>query len=394
MPKISFYGILFLFFVFQTAFSQSKIKWTFKSDGRIYSSPVIDNGLIYIGSGDQKLYAIDQETGKKVWEFETSGAVHATPYVGKKLVYISSSDGNLYALDKFKGILKWKFASKGEKMQDIWDYYISSPVADSMNVYWGSGDGHLYAINAETGKRQWAFPTNNIVHATPVIARDTIFIGDFGGNLYSINKNNGTLLWKFKTIGAQYFPKGEIQKKVLLDGESVYFGSRDYNIYALNSKTGTGLWNFRQPQGWIISSPISYKNFLYFGTSDAHLFYCMDKNSGEIIWTSPLSMRVYGEAVAHEDIIYFGTFDGKVLGLDYLTGKLKWEFRTESSKNNYSTIYDSSGHFLKDFNIYGPDTEKSEAKIHSLGSILSTPVIQEGVIYFGSSDGNLYAVEI
>ena len=120
----------------------------------------------------------------------------------------------------------------------------------------------------------------------------------------------------------------------------------------------------------------------------------MDKKYGITKWAIPLSMRVYGTATAHDDIIYFGTFDGKVIGVDYLTGKIKWEFQTAKSKENYSTMYNEKGDFKEGFELYGNGFEESEAKIHALGSILSSPVIDEQIIYFGSSDGHLYAVKL
>ncbi|MDX5482079.1 MAG: hypothetical protein LPK07_10405, partial [Hymenobacteraceae bacterium] len=64
---------------------------------------------------------------------------------------------------------------------------------------------------------------------------------------------------------------------------------------------------------------------------------------------------------------------------------------------NYSSVYDEQGEFRKDFVLYGETmeaVENSESKIHALGSILSKPAINEEVIYFGSSDGYLYAVKL
>jgi outer membrane protein assembly factor BamB len=150
----------------------------------------------------------------------------------------------------------------------------------------------------------------------------------------------------------------------------------------------------KQPRGWIIATPTEYKGNIYFGTSDAHIFYCMDKNDGKVIWKKQLNMRVYCTSFIENDIVYFGTFDGKILGLDYLTGEIKWEFQTEKSKLNYSTMYNEDGEFKEGFQLYGNGFEESEATIHALGSILSSPVIDGKVIYFGSSDGYLYAVRL
>lgn len=374
--------------------AQENVLWKFETKSRIYSSPLIDENTVFVGSGDNTFYAIDKKTGKEVWGFKTQGSVHSSPCILDNIVYFGSADGNLYAVNKIDGKLIWKFKSNGEKMYGLWDYYLSSPKVNEGMIYWGCGDGNLYAINASTGKLKWKFQTGDIIHSSPVIYKNNVFIGGFNGYFYCISKENGDLAWKFKTVGAAYFPKGEIQKAALVKDDVVYFGSRDYNIYALDAKTGRGRWNMKQPMGWITATPTEYKGNIYFGTSDAHIFYCMDKNNGRIIWEIPLSMRVYGTAFVNNDIVYFGTFDGKIFGVDYLTGEIKWKFQTEKSQLNYNTIYNEDGEFKEGFELYGKDTELSEAKIHSLGSILSSPLIEEQIIYFGSSDGFLYAVTL
>ncbi len=286
------------------------------------------------------------------------------------------------------------FASEGEEIYDLWDYYLSSPKEHGGIIYWGCGDGHLYAINPDTGELVWKYQTGGVVHASPVFHEDAVLIGGFDGYFYSISKTTGSLNWKFKTVGATYFPVGEIQKAALIKDGVAYFGSRDYNMYAIDVKSGRGRWNIKQPRGWIIAAPIEHKGKIYFGTSDAHIFLCMDKNNGQEVWQKKLSMRVYGSAIVKDDVIYFGTFDGKLYGVDHSSGETQWEFQTESSKLNYSTMYNEEGDFKEGFELYGSGYEKSEQMIHALGSILSTPVIAGEVIYFGSSDGNLYAFNL
>ncbi len=385
--------ITLLLFYLNVSIGQ-EVAWEFKTADRVYSSPTLNGNLVFFGSGDHHLYALDKNTGKEIWRYKTGGAVHSSPIVWNNSVVVGSDDGSLYAIAKSSGQLIWKFASKGEKMYDLWDYYRSSPTANSDTFFWGSGDGNVYAIKAQTGDLKWKFTTEGIIHASPVVKDNKVFIGSYDGYFYCLDASRGDLNWKFKTIGASYFPKGEIQKAALVKDDVVYFGSRDYNIYALNAKTGKGIWNMRQPSGWIIATPLEYKNNIYFGTSDAHKFYALEKGNGTTVWIFPVHMRVYGSAIAHNNVIYFGTFDGKVIGLDHATGKQLWEFQTESRKANYSRIYTEKGAFKEGFELYGKDLLVSEKAIHDLGSILSTPVIADETIYFGSSDGSIYAVNL
>jgi outer membrane protein assembly factor BamB len=372
---------------------ERNLVWKFQTNGRVYSSPVIVNDIIIAGSGDSSLYAIDKKRGVEKWRFKTKGAVNSTPSVhGSKAVF-SSTDGLLYAVNINTGKLEWVFESGGEKIYDMWDYYLSSPIVSNGIVFWGSGDNHLYAIDGESGNLKWKFKASGIIHATPAVDENTLYFGDFDGYLYSLNVSDGLLNWSFRTIGDNYFPKGEIQKGLIIDGQNIYFGSRDYNVYAVNKKTGRGVWNLKEGS-WVISTPAVNQNRLFYGTSDTHEFVCLDKTSGKKLWSNALPMRVYGSAIIVNEIIYFGCFDGILRGLNINNGELKWMYQTSGSRENYSKVFDKDGKFNSGFELYGKDYIESERIIHTLGSILSTPVMEDDIIYFGSSDGGIYAVRI
>ena len=383
--------LLFILLSFTTGAQQ--LLWKFKTAGRVYSSASINKNKVFIGSGDSCLYALNQQTGALLWKLRTGGAVHSTPLVYNNTVYAASGDGILYALDEATGASRWTFRSGGEKMYDLWDYYLSSPVVSDGVLYWGSGDRNIYALDPQTGKVLWHYTTGDVVHATPVVDSNRLYVGSFDGNLYCLDKKSGALIWKFKTIGDQYFPKGEIQKAVAVHKDVVYFGSRDYNIYALDAKTGTGHWNMKEKGSWVIATPLVYGENIYFGTSDTHRFYALGAAYGEDRWTLKLNMRVYGSAVAADSTVFFGCFNGKLYGVEAGSGRTTFLFQTESSRKNYYSIYGDNDDFRPGFALYGDQFQESERQLHTLGSILSTPAIAGNIIYFGASDGYIYAVK-
>lgn len=387
--------LAFLFFFYLTAsFAQDSLVWKFQTGSSIYSSPAISGSSVFFGSGDMNLYSVDKESGKVNWKYETKGQVHSSPCIYENKVLFSSSDGYIYSVDKNRGSLIWKYKTKGEHRYDMWDYYISSPVVSDNVVYIGSGDSTVYALRAESGKVVWTYKTGGIVHASPVVKDNIVYIGSFDGYFYALNSKSGKLMWKFKTVGDENFPKGEIQKAAVIYKNSVIFGSRDYNIYALDLKTGTGKWNMKEKGSWIIATPFIYKDNIYFGTSDSHRFYCMNAGSGEVKWALPLNMRVYGSATLLDGKIVFGCFNGRLYFVDPDTGKVQFTFQTKESKERYSTVYMNDDHFRKDFVLYGKDDIDSEKKILSLGSILSSPLVETGTVYFGDSNGYFYALRL
>lgn len=394
MNKLFFSLLLLIIIPVDMLWSQDSDQlWRYQTGGRVYSSPALYGDKVFSGSGDSCLYAFDKLSGKMLWKYRTEGAVHSSPAVNDSNVYFSSTDRNIYAVNSESGSLTWKFSSNGEKAKDVWDYYLSSPRLAKGLVFWGSADSSLYAIDQYTGDLKWKFKAEDIIHSTPEIDGDTLYVGDFNGNLFALNINNGKQIWSFKTVGDRYFPKGEIQKGIAIDKSAVYFGSRDYNVYALDKKSGRALWNLKEGS-WVISTPTIHNKMIFYGTSDTHEFVCSNKLTGEVKWRIPLPMRVYGSAVTNGDIVYFGCFDGILRGADINTGEVLFEFSTKGSTDNYSNVYGPDKKFKSGFELYGRDYIEAERLIHTLGSILSTPVVADNVIYFGSSDGGVYAVEI
>ena len=373
-----------------------KLQWKYVTGGRIIGNPCIDDSKIYFGGTDGYLYCNAVSNGKLLWKFAAGKPIKSSVIAADSKIFFSCDNGFVYAIDSRKGKPVWKFATQGERQYDMWDYYRSSPAFDKGRIYVGSGDGNVYALNSATGKELWHFKTGGVVHADPVVRNDTVYIGSFDGNFYALNATTGKPFWKFKTVGDRFFPKGEIQKAALVTDDAVYFGSRDYNIYALNKSTGIGLWNMKEYGSWIISTPYHKGNKIFAGTSDSHAFYSLNNFYGEVQWKAPLPLRSYNTPVGYDTLVITGCFDGCLYGFGESRGRVQWKFETDGSKKNYSTVYDSTGHFRKDFQMYGSDsiTVASEEKIMNLGAVLSTPVIKDGVIYFGSADGNFYAVSI
>src|SRR5690349_24644617 len=79
------------------------VKWTFKTAGRVYSSPAVVDGVVFVGSGDGNLYAIDAGSGAQKWKFTTRGRVASSPAVEAGVVYFHSYDSNFYAVDASTG---------------------------------------------------------------------------------------------------------------------------------------------------------------------------------------------------------------------------------------------------------------------------------------------------
>ena len=150
----------------------------------------------------------------------------------------------------------------------------------------------------------------------------------------------------------------------------------------------------KEKGSWIIATPLVFEDMIYFGTSDSHRFYGMNAKNGDIKWSAPLNMRVFAKAASFNNEIIFGCFNGKLYQLNHNTGEVKQIFQTHGSKSNYYSVYDENDQFKEGFEVYGNDIAGSEKKILELGAILTTPLVDHGIVYFGDSNGSFYALKL
>jgi outer membrane protein assembly factor BamB len=93
--------------------------------------------------------------------------------------------------------------------------------------------------------------------------------------------------------------------------------------------------------------------------------------------------------------LYIGSHAGKLIAIDLNTQKPAWTFDTDGSLQNGPTYTkaDGSPKYEAAFtDFFYDDMVSGVQKMMSVGAVLSTPAVANGVIYFGSTDGNLYAL--
>jgi outer membrane protein assembly factor BamB len=117
--------------------------WNFTTDGEIASSPAVAEGVLYVGSGDDSIYALNAATGALIWHFKTNGDVASSPAIADNILYVGSYDGNLYALNATTGSYLWSYTTS--------DMVVSSPAVANGIVYVGSYDHVIYAFGSLRG---------------------------------------------------------------------------------------------------------------------------------------------------------------------------------------------------------------------------------------------------
>ena len=392
----------------------ARVKWQFQTKGQVLSSPAIADDTLYVGSGDHLLYALNLNSGLKKWSFKTDGRITSSPAVSEGVVYFGSYDGNFYAVGATTGELKWKFKTGGERrfaathlhgaepasetMPDPFDSFLSSPVIWDGSVYFGSGDTNVYALDAATGSLKWKFKTGDVVHASPAISGGRVFIGSWDSYFYALDAGNGKEIWRFKTgEDPDIHNQVGIQSSAAVADGVVYFGCRDSKFYAVDAASGKERWSYSNKGSWVISSPAVLDGKVYFATSDTGLFHAFEaKSGGSPLFTLDFNhWVVFSSPAIAGETVYIGSNQGRLNAVDLKTRKVAWTFETEGARKNGSAYTKSDGtpnYEAAYFDFFYDDMVSGLQKMMSVGAVLSSPVVDGNSVYFGSTDGNVYAL--
>jgi len=169
--------------------------FAFKTARRITGPLAYTGGRVYVGSGDKKIYCLD-ESLHMLWSFETGGAVDSGIFVRGNTVYAGSSDTFAYALDAKTGRPRsgWPF-STGSEVVDI-------PYALGGLVFVPSFENGVYGVDAKTGKERWY--AKEAVRFLALGKRDA-YLKAPGPNVLAVDPTTGEIEWKWLLGGFQRF---------------------------------------------------------------------------------------------------------------------------------------------------------------------------------------------
>jgi outer membrane protein assembly factor BamB len=241
-------------------------KWKLKiGDGWVYSSPVIDeNGIIFAGSTYGNNICAVYPNGTKKWDFKTGYKIYSSPALDNNVLYILSHDLYLYAIYKDNGTQKWRFKTK--------DWGGSTPTIDDNGIiYFGSNDNHLYAIYPN-GTLKWRFSVGyDALTSSPALGIDgNIYFGCHAGYIYSLNSSNGKENWRYPTFS--HYWDHEVSAPVAIDNNGIiYAGDWSGTLYALNPD-GSARWKFYAGDAIYCSAVIGEDGTIYIASWDGYLY--------------------------------------------------------------------------------------------------------------------------
>jgi len=300
---------------------------------------------------------------KVLWTYETGYTIASTPAIWRDLAIVGDASGTVYGLGLKSGHMQWKFKSHNA--------VYSTPAVSGEVVVFASTDGDVYALKAASGEEVWRFPTSRPIVASPRIAGGTVYIGSSEGLFRALDLASGKLRWQFDGVS------GFVETRPLLHDSKVVFGAWDQYLYALDASTGKLAWRWRGDKPGTLLSPAACwpiaADGRVFIVAPNRAMTALDAGTGEQDWrTGAYGVResiglsedqtrfyvramndffyAFATAASHPDkvwelnagfgydinsamlvekdgVVFYGTKNDLLFGLDARTGALMWEHK-------------------------------------------------------------------
>ncbi len=311
--------------------------WTFACEDEIRGTASYADGVIYIGSYDHNLYALEADNGKFVWKYAADGGIVSKPAIYENKLYFGSTDQYVHAISCRNGKKVWVQSTDGA--------IYSSPVIAEGHLFIGSDDEHLHVLNLMAGREAWSVNLGSRIRSSPLVENELVYIGCEDGEIQCYDFS-GNIKWrtvaKRAVTGSPHFYNNVI-----------YITSLDGVLYAIDAKSGWIIWRFRMESG-SICTPTTNENHIYVGSTD-NTFYCVSIKSTKKIWSYDTDNQINSSPVFYKGAVYFCNIDGMVYSLHAPSGRLRWKYQAE-------------------------------------GAITGSPIIIDDILFIGAADNKIYAL--
>jgi outer membrane protein assembly factor BamB len=304
-----------------TNVSNLTLDWQAATSGAIerISSPIIANGIVYIGDDTDTLYTYDANTGNSLWNYPVGNdGFWPSLTVVNGVAYVVDHSGHLAALDAKTGSQIWTTTISGSAN--------SSPAVVNNIIYVNLFNTGLAAFNTTDGSLLWSKNFSNCGSGSPAIANGIVYVTTINcdNNLYALDAQTGNTLWSGGIAIGQGGANGAAVSNgiVYVNAYTQDAVGAHTNLYAFNasgcgSATCSPLWVVPDggPSLNLLPTPAIANGVVYIGSSSngAATMYAFDANTGATLWTwtDPITGSGFNSSAAVANgVVYDATTNG------------------------------------------------------------------------------------
>ena len=296
-------------------------RWSFAMVEDNINGPEYANGVVFCGSAEDVLYAVNSTDGEQVWNVTLGGDVSGKPWVEGSTIYVTDNS-RLYALSTTSGSQLWNYTASG--------FNNANPIYDNGVIYvLQITGGRIHAVNATTGAQIWNVTTGGSAYylGHEAFGDDALFIGRTDGTMAAFEMSTGAQRWSVEINNVD----GIYAWADYEDG-SVFVQTSNMTGWSLDSVDGGVNWSYDFPVGdWVESSGAAeYNGVVCFNVMNGGdgVIYGINATSGVYLWNYTISGITLSIPFAFYGIFYVGCDNGVMYAVNASTGSLAWEYDT------------------------------------------------------------------
>jgi outer membrane protein assembly factor BamB len=290
------------------------VTWTYQTQGIVNDPIAVVGDLVFVGSDDGVLQALDRATGTVQWAVTFDEPGTTNPAVVDGVVYVRDGGGRFHALDAATGAERWLGATTYESP--------TQPTVADGRILFGTGTGDVVALDTATGDELWNDRVSpyGLAARSPAIVDGTVFLTADGAGVRAMDAATGADRWQ---VDAGSAPLGTV---VVADGiayAGAVLDAEPNHLQAFDARTGSRLWERDEP----LFSPAVSGGVAYSGSA-AGIVTARNARTGAELWRAQLPSVARLVSVAGTTL-YVSTDEAGVFALDATTGSQVWQQPTE-----------------------------------------------------------------
>ncbi|MFT5807331.1 MAG: outer membrane protein assembly factor BamB [Moritella dasanensis] len=271
-------------------------------------------GMVFVGSENAVLFALNDKTGEVIWQVETDGEVIASPVVDEGLVIIQTGSGSLVGFDVQTGEQRW---IQSAELPALTLRGNNSPITTNGAAIYGRSDGKLAAVFIANGRLIWEVSVakpkgaNDIDRLVDVngqaVARGTdVYTSAFNGELMAVELRSGKVLWKRAYASV---------KDLTVAGFELFLTDTEGRIHAIDRRNGLTLWSQNRLALRGVTAPVVSGDNIVVGDKEGYLHW-LDRKTGQLVAQQLIdSDGLFSKALNSDEYLYVQSRSGELVAV-------------------------------------------------------------------------------
>ena len=292
-----------------------ELAWETKTEYAFSAGPGIGVQAIFIGTSHAEVISFDKVSGEQRWSTQVSSEVMAVPVVARGMVFVRTTDGKIKALNEKSGELIW---SVEQTVPALSIRGTGNPIVIDDMLIAGMANGKLSALQIQDGKTLWettiAMPSGRSeierlvdLDADPVERRGAIYIASYQGGTSSVAETDGDVIWRNETLSSY--------SGLSTDLRYLYISDTHGEVSQVDQRNGAPLWKQKDLHNRKLTAAIAYENYVVVGDFEGWVHW-LSINDGRLMARYQVSKSpIEASPVVVDGTVFIYAKDGSLAAL-------------------------------------------------------------------------------